>query len=61
MKNLVLLFLSLNTTFSMFSVNVTGSLPKPVAAKDSIIYDYKLTDTIQCEGLYPMHLQGIST
>lgn len=61
MKNLVLLFLSLNSILSMFSVNVIGSLPMPVAAKDSIIYDYKLTETIQCEGLYSMHLQGIST
>lgn len=61
MKNLILLFLSLTTPFNMFSVKVIKSLPMSVAVKDSIIYDYKLKETIECEGLYPMHLQGIST
>lgn len=61
MKNLALLFLSLTSTFSLFSVSDISSSPMLAAAKDSIIYDYKLTETIQCEGLYSMHLQGIST
>ncbi len=30
-------------------------------AKDSLLKDHTLTETIKCEGLYPMHLQGIST
>ena len=61
MKHLTLVFIMLNSVLNMFSVNVIGSLTMSVAAKDSIIYDYKLTETIQCEGLYSMHLQGIST
>lgn len=28
---------------------------------DSLLADYTLTETILCEGSYPMHLQGIST
>jgi len=45
----------------LFSDNNTNALSDTNIFKDSIIYDYKLIETIECEGLYPMHLQGIST
>src|SRR3989339_799391 len=61
MKNLVLLFLSLASTLNLFSSSLLSSLSSLETAKDSVIYDYKLTETIQCEGHYSMHLQGIST
>jgi hypothetical protein len=61
MKNLALLFLSLTSTFNLFSGSFISTLTSSETTKDSVIYDYKLTETIQCEGLYPMHLQGIST
>ena len=61
MKNLIFLFLSLTSTLSLFSSNLISSLNYSGTLKDSVIYNYKLIETIQCEGLYPMHLQGIST
>ena len=61
MKNLILLFLSLTSTLNLISSNLTSSLNYSGTLKDSVIYNYKLIETIQCEGLYPMHLQGIST
>lgn len=61
MKNLILLFLSLTSTLTLISSNLISSLNYSGTLKESVIYDYKLTETIQCEGLYPMHLQGIST
>lgn len=61
MKNLILLFLSLTSTLNLISSNFISSLNNSGTLKDSVIYDYKLTETIECEGLYPMHLQGIST
>ncbi len=61
MKNLILLFLSLTSTLNLISSNLTSSLNYSGTLKDSVIYNYKLIETIQCEGLYAMHLQGISS
>ncbi len=61
MKNLTLLFLSFISTLNLFSSSLMNSLSSSGTIKDSVIYDYKLTETIKCEGLYPMHLQGVST
>ena len=45
-----------------FTGNSIGSIASnPVAQTDTLLNDYTLIETISCEGLYPMHLQGIST
>lgn len=61
MKNLSHLLFLLIQTLNLFSDKALSSKTNSTILKDSIIYNYKLTKTIQCEGLYPMHLQGIST
>lgn len=61
MKNLLFLLFLLAPAFKNLPGKALSSIPNSATAKDSVIYDYKLTETIQCEGLYPMHLQGIST
>ena len=62
MKNPLILLFLLIPMLNLFSGNSRSSAyQKGSATKDSVIYDYVLTETIKCEGLYPMHLQGIST
>ncbi|HEY1060351.1 MAG TPA: hypothetical protein VGE44_01635 [Daejeonella sp.] len=61
MKNLLFLLFLLAPAFKNLPGKALSSIPNSATAKDGVIYDYKLTETIQCEGLYPMHLQGIST
>jgi hypothetical protein len=61
MKSTALLLFLLIPTINLFLGNTMTSSSNEGIAKDSVIYDYKLTETIQCEGLYPGHLQGIST
>ena len=60
MKNLTFFFI-LIPVLNLFTDKALSTTPSSRTAKDSVIYNYKLKETIECEGLYPMHLQGIST
>lgn len=61
MKNLALLIVLLSPVLKLFPSKTENPPSYQAAAKDSVLNGYKLTETIECEGLYPMHLQGIST
>jgi hypothetical protein len=61
MKNTTLILFLLISTLRTVPVSAMPSLSQDKTAKDSLLKDHVLTETIQCEGLYPMHLQGIST
>lgn len=61
MKKTALILFLLISTLPALSVSAMPSLSSGGAVKDSLLKDHVLTETIQCEGLYPMHLQGIST
>ncbi|MDP3466719.1 MAG: hypothetical protein Q8S11_00190 [Daejeonella sp.] len=59
-KPITLLFLITLTNY-LFPGFALGSIGSSGTVKDSVINDFVLTESIQCEGLYAMHLQGIST
>lgn len=42
-------------------IDAASALSTERSAKDSLLYSYVLKENIQCQGRYPMHLQGIST
>jgi hypothetical protein len=45
----------------LFICSLSTIPAKASAFQDSLLKDHVLVETIQCEGTYPMHLQGIST
>lgn len=58
---LVFLFLTLFMLNAPSGNAISSTNSDPSHPVDSLLHDYKLSETILCEGLYPMHLQGIIT
>jgi outer membrane protein assembly factor BamB len=61
MKIILILLCLLNSVLKPDSIYAYPYSDHKETFIDSLIYDFKYTKTIDCEGLYPMHLQGIST
>jgi hypothetical protein len=58
MKHAVLSLILFLATLSTMPANASAFVQN---LQDSLLKDHVLAETIQCEGTYPMHLQGIST